>query len=323
MLSESLEAGSIGFSTGLAYKPSSAAEFEELRELAKVAAEADCLHCTHMRDEGDDVMDSIEEACRIGRAANVPTLISHHKLLGKANHGRSVETLALIDKLRRSQPLAIDCYPYIASSTVLKHDRASQSSAVMITWSKSMPEAEARYLSDIASDLGCSQEEAIDRLNPAGAIYFVLCEEDVSRILSWPETMIGSDGIPQDSFPHPRLWGTFPRVLGHYVRETGLLTLESAVQKMTSLPADAFGLRGRGAIAEGAYADIVVFDADQVLDTASYMEPTNRAKGIEIVLVNGKIVATHGKTTSERPGRALRRRDLDPPMLARRKSVAR
>jgi len=314
LLKESIDAGSIGLSTGLAYKPSIAADFGELVSLLSVVEQTDCLHCTHMRDEADDVIASINEVCRLGREANVPTLISHHKLLGKTNHGRSVETLALIDKMRRQQPLAIDCYPYVASSTVLNHTRASQSSAVMITWSKSFPDAQGRFLKDIAIELGCSEEEAIDRLNPAGAIFFVLSEEDVSRILAWPESMIGSDGIPQDSFPHPRLWGTFPRVLGHYVRDTGLLSLENAVQKMTSLPASVFGLSGRGRIALGAFADIVVFDPDVVLDLATYMDPIQPALGIEHVYVNGHLVASNGSTTTNRPGTVLRRQNLGSPM---------
>lgn len=321
MLAESIAAGSIGFSTGLAYRPSSAATFNEIVALATVAGEAKCLHTIHMRDEGDDIIPAIEEACAIGREANIPTLISHHKLLGIANHGRSLETLELIDTLRKVQPLAIDCYPYIASSTVLKPDRVSQSTSVLITWSKSMPEAKTRYLSDIVAELGCSLDEAIEKLNPAGAIYFVLSEEDVSRILSWPQTMIGSDGIPQDAFPHPRLWGTFPRVLGHYVREAGVLTLPDAVRKMTSLTADTFGLKDRGRLKPGAFADIVIFDAETIFDSASYNDPIQPAQGIDRVFVNGEIVWCDGRATGNHPGRPLRRQDLDAPMSAQRASV--
>ncbi len=318
LLWQSLEDGSVGFSTGLAYAPSSTASINELVALASVAGEADCIHCTHMRDEGDNVVTAICEACEIGRLANVPTLISHHKVLGRANHGRSAETLAIIEEARRHQPLAIDAYPYVASSTVLKLDRVRQSTSVMITWSRALPEAKGRILADIASELGCSEEEAVSRLSPAGAIYFVLDEADVSRILAWPETMIGSDGIPQDEFPHPRLWGTFPRVLGHYVRNTGLLSLEQAIQKMTSLAADAFGLCGRGTIKAGHYADLVVFDRSLVADKATFLEPTRPASGIEKVFVNGRMVYADGTTTGARSGRVLRRGALASPMAQRK-----
>ncbi len=321
MLARSLEDGSIGFSTGLAYAPSSAATLEEVVALARLAGQADCIHCTHMRDEGDDIVPAIREACEVGRRANVPTLISHHKLLGRANHGRSRETLAIIEKMRRGQPLAIDAYPYVASSTVLKLDRVRQSTNVLVTWSTPMPEMSGRDLAEIAQELGCGLEETLERLSPAGAIYFVLDEADVSRILAWPETMIGSDGLPQDAFPHPRLWGTFPRVLGHYVRETGLLTLEQAVRKMTALPAEVFGIAGRGRIESGAFADIVVFDPATVLDRATFLSPTRAACGIELVLVNGRDVFAGESTTGARPGRVLRRGALNPPMFSQRNKL--
>lgn len=321
MLKESLASGSIGLSTGLAYKPSHAAAMEEIVALASVAGSADCLHATHMRDESDAVIPSIQEACEIGRMARVATVISHHKLLGIVNHGRSAATLELLEDLRTRQPLAIDCYPYIASSTVLKRDRVMQSSSVLITWSKSMPEAEGKYLADIAASLDCTVDEAIERLNPAGAIYFVLSEEDVSRILSWPETMIGSDGIPQDSFPHPRLWGTFPRVLGHYVRDGKLMSLSEAVRKMTSLTADNFGLKDRGRLRPGAYADVVIFDPETILDKATYTDPIQRAIGLDRVMVNGTEVWRDNASTGALPGRALRRQDQLAPMLRQRAHI--
>lgn len=320
MLERSLEDGSIGFSTGLAYAPSQAAKRGELSLLVGVAGDAGCLHCTHMRDEADAIMEAIEEAAGIGFETGTPTLISHHKLIGLANHGRSRETLELLDRLRCRQALAIDCYPYVTSSTILRHDRAAQSSAVLLTWSKSIPDVAGRYLADVAHNLGCSEAEAIDRLMPAGAIYFVLCEEDVARILAWPETMIGSDGIPQDSFPHPRLWGTFPRVLAHYVRDTGLLSLPEAVRKMTSLTAETFGLKDRGRLAVGYFADIVVFDDATVVDWASYVDPVRASTGIENVFVNGRQVLREGEATGNRPGRPLRRHQVNAPMASRGRS---
>jgi N-acyl-D-amino-acid deacylase len=135
-------------------------------------------------------------------------------------------------------------------------------------------------------------------------------EADVQRVLRFEHTMIGSDGLPHDIHPHPRLWGTFPRVLGHYCREVGLFDLETAVRKMTGLPAARFGLKRRGIIAEGAYADICVFDPATVIDRATFAEPMRPADGIAHVFVNGRPVWGEGKPSGERPGRALRRQRL-------------
>src|SRR5688572_18225306 len=210
---------------------------------------------THMRDEGDRVMDSLEETFRIGREAKVPVVISHHKVTGKQNIGRTRETLAAIDAARKTQPISIDVYPYIASSTILKPEWLAVARRVIVTWSKAMPEAGGRDLADIAREMGVEPKEAAVRLLPAGAIYFTMDETDVQRVLSWPEAMIGSDGLPHDVHPHPRLWGTFPRVLGHYSRDLKLFSLEEAVRRMTSLTAERFGIKDRGAVREGAYAD--------------------------------------------------------------------
>ena len=155
--------------------------------------------------------------------------------------------------------------------------------------------------------MGCSESAAADRLKPAGAIYFMMDEADVQRILRYEHTMIGSDGLPHDAIPHPRLWGTFPRVLGHYSRELQLFPLETAVYKMTGLTAKKFGLRGRGVLQEGAHADITIFDADTVLDAADFQHSTRPATGIATVIVNGAIVWRDGKPTGARPGRVLQR----------------
>src|SRR5947207_2862162 len=168
----------------------------------------------------------------------------------------------------------------------------------------------ARHLADIAAEWGCTQQEACVRLQPGGACYFQMREDDVQRVLAFPPTMIGSDGLPHDVHPHPRLWGTFPRVLGHYWREVGLFDLETAVRKMTGLSAARFGLKGRGIVAEGAYADLAVFDPETVIDRASFAEPTLPAAGIEHVFVNGRPVWSEGRPSGERPGRALRRQQL-------------
>jgi len=152
-----------------------------------------------------------------------------------------------------------------------------------------------------------SREEAVARLLPAGAIYFSMDERDVQRILAFEPTMIGSDGLPHDAFPHPRLWATFPRVLGHYSRELGLFPLEQAVHKMTGLTAHTFGLPDRGELRAGAFADITLFDAATVDEGASFEEPMKPAIGIEAVIVNGAVVWRQGQATGARPGRVLRR----------------
>ena len=307
LVQEAMEAGAIGVSTGLFYEPAIAAPTEEVIETCRPLKDFDGLYCTHMRDEADGIMKSLEETFRIGREVGVPVVISHHKVVGAKNYGRSEETLAFIQRSMAQQPICLDCYPYTAGSTVLSADRAASSSRVIVSWSKKLPQFAGRDLGDIAKELGVSQEEAIKRLNPAGAIYFRMDEADVQRILQFDETMIGSDGLPHDTSPHPRLWGSFPRVLGHYGRNLGLFPLEKAVHKMTGLTARNFGLKDRGVLKEGAYADLALFDAETVDEAATYEKPIAPARGVEMVIVNGNIVWSEGRTTGARPGRVLPR----------------
>jgi len=309
-LEASLEAGAIGLSTGLFYPPAAAAPTEEIIELARAVAAHKALHTTHMRDEADRITTSLEETFRIGREAHVPVVISHHKCAGVANHGRSVETLAMIDRARQGQPIGLDAYPYIAGSTMLDSGRLMGASKVLVTWSKTRPEMAGRDLAEIAAEMGVDVVEAAERLKPAGGIFFMMDEADVQRILAYPHTMIGSDGLPHDEFPHPRLWGTFPRVLGHYARDLGLFSLEEAVRKMTSLPAAQFGLADRGRLRVGYKADLVLFDPAAVIDRASFENPKAAAAGIDLVLVNGRKVWRDGAHSGARPGRAIRLQDL-------------
>ncbi len=309
-LESALEAGAIGLSTGLYYQPAVAAPTEEVIALAEVAGGRAAIHTTHMRDEGDGVADSLEETFRIGRAAGVAVVISHHKCCGQANFGRSDETLGMIEDARRRQDLGLDAYPYIAGSTVLESTRLFDSSRIIVTWSKARPEFSGRDLTEVAEELGLSLPDAAEALSPAGGIFFMMDEADVRRILAYPQTMIGSDGLPHDEFPHPRLWGTFPRVLGHYARDVGLFSLEQAVHKMTGLSAGRFGLKDRGELRVGAMADLVLFDPATVIDRASFEQPTAPAAGIEAVWVNGRAVWRDGATTGARPGRAIRLKDL-------------
>jgi len=305
VLAHCLEAGSVGLSTGLAYPPAWHAPTEEIVELARVLRDHQGIYTTHMRNEEDEVIASIEETLSIGHAANVPTVISHHKVCGKANWGRTVETLELISKAREQQEVDCDVYPYTASSTVLLKDFVARSERVMITWSKSLPQFATHDLNDIVDEMGCDLDTAIERLQPAGAIYFQMCDQDLERVLSFEGAMIGSDGLPHDTHPHPRLWGTFPRVLGHYSREKKLFSLEQAVHRMTGKTAAVFKLKNRGRIQPGYYADLVLFDPGTIIDRASYEQPHQPSEGIHTVLVNGEIAFADGNCTGSRAGRLL------------------
>jgi N-acyl-D-amino-acid deacylase len=309
-LVEALAAGAIGLSSGLWYAPAVAAPKSELVALGHELRKAGAIYTTHMRDEGDHVLDSLEETFAVGREAGVPVVISHHKVTGTHNFGRTEQTLPKIAAAMAQQQVSLDAYPYIASSTVLRSENLARSVKVLITWSKTHPEASGRELADIARDWGVSREQAAERLQPAGAIYFMMSEEDVRRVLGFEHTMIGSDGLPHDVHPHPRLWGTFARVLGYYSREEKLFALEEAVRRMTGLPAARFGLAGRGRLAPGAYADITVFDPATIIDRATFAAPTTPADGIHLVLVNGQAVWRDGAATGARPGRALRRQQM-------------
>jgi N-acyl-D-amino-acid deacylase len=304
---EALAAGAIGVSTGLYYEPAAAATTEEVIEVCRPLTQRNGLYVTHMRDEADRVTESLEETFAIGRALGVPVVISHHKVVGRPNRGRSAETLPLIEKAMRAQAVGLDCYPYCASSTVLTAERAAVAEKVLVTWSKPHPECAGMELAEAAKKLGVGEAEAIERLRPAGAIYFAMDEMDVQRILAFERTMIGSDGLPHDAAPHPRLWGTFPRVLGHYARGLNLFPLETAVHKMTGLTARTFGLKDRGVLKVGCAADIAIFDAEEVAEAATFARPIAPAKGIDTVIVNGEIVWREGKPTGARPGRVLSR----------------
>lgn len=307
-LAEALAQGASGFSTGLYYPPNNMAPTEEVIAVAEALRNAGGVYVTHMRDEADDVLVSIEETLRIGRAVNAPVVISHHKCSMPENYGRSLETLPRIDVAAAAQRVDFDVYPYAAGSTVLMPERLRPDVPVQITWSIPHPDFAGRMLDDIAREWGTTPRDAADRLLPAGAIFFQMDEQDVQRILAHRLAMIGSDGLPHDAFPHPRLWGTFPRVLGHYARDLGLFSMEDAVHKMTGHTADVFGLVDRGVIRAGAYADLVLFDPTTVRDASTFKEPTRPADGILETWINGQSAYVHGQgATQARAGRLLTR----------------
>lgn len=304
---EALAAGAIGVSTGTFYGPANAATAEEVRRVCEPLRGTTAVIASHVRDEADGVVDAMQEVIAIARELGVRQILSHHKVYGPANSGRSYETLSLFDAARREGDVGLDCYPYAAGSTILRRDMVLQARRVMIAWSTARPDAAGRFLDELAAEAGLSPDATIDALQPAGAIYFSMDEADVERILGHPETMVGSDGLPHDAFPHPRLWGTFPRVLGHYVRERGLFSLEAAVRKMTGLPADRFRLAGRGRVEPGYRADLTVFDPERVTDTATYSRPISPAAGIASVWVNGVETWHDGEPTGARAGQVIRR----------------
>lgn len=307
LLSDAMEAGAIGLSTGLYYEPATAAPTDEVIAIAKTLGQFGGLYVTHMRNEEDHVIESLEETFKIGADAGVPVVVSHHKCVSRPNHGKSKITLEMIDAVRKTQHVGLDAYPYSASSTILQPERVTKCDRVVITWSDQMPDASGRDLSEIAGEMGCSEVEAAKRLVPGGAVYFQMSEDDVQRILSYPDTMIGSDGIVHDKHPHPRAWGTFPRVLGHYSRDKSLFPLETAVHKMTGLTAKTFGLKDRGVLRTGHFADLVLFDPDTIIDIADFADPCRAAVGIEMVFANGIHTWANGQATGKTPGRPLRR----------------
>jgi len=354
-VAHAMEEGAFGLSTGLIYAPSNYARTEELLELAKVAGRFHGIYTTHMRSEGDAEPAAIEEALRIGREAGIPVHISHHKVLGKENWGKSVDTLKRMAEAR-NQGLEVTCdqYPYRAGSTFLAavlppavlaggpavftgklKDKSFRAQVVETIERGSAPGWEnlikgagfdglvisvskhedyvGKSVADIAKREKKTPYDVIFDLVAEESlgciiILFMMDEADITRIMRNAWTMIGSDGIPGFGVKkvHPRMSGTFPRILGRYVREQGVLTLEEAIRKMTSLSAQTFGARGKGLLKEGFDADVVVFDPATVQDLATYEEPNQGPVGIRYVLVNGEIAAQDGKVTGATSGKVLR-----------------
>lgn len=302
-----LQQGALGLSSGLAYASAFHSSTEEVMVLAEELAAEKGIYTTHLRSEFDPILEALDEAFRIGRHGKVPVVISHHKCAGVKNWGRTVETLKLFDNVRELQDVSCDCYPYSASSSTLDMKQITDEFDIIITWSRPHPDVAGKSLKQIAQDWSMSLHETGKLLMPAGAIYYNMDESDVRRVLSYPVTMVGSDGLPNDPLPHPRLWGAFPRVLGHYSRDEKLFPLTVAVHKMTGMSATRFQLPERGLVKRGYYADLVMFDPETVRDAASFSDPRQPAEGIEAVIVNGVMSYGHDKQVIGRAGRFLRR----------------
>ena len=320
-LAEGMAAGAVGLSTGLIYAPGTFARTDELIELARVAAEHGGIYVSHIRNEGEGLLDAVREAIRIGEEAGCPVQISHHKASGRPNWGLTKDSLALIDETRaRGVDVTMDVYPYTAASTALiaiarggRLMRDADAHAIMVASVKHQHQYEGKRLDEIASMMDLPVGDAVERLlreeeNTPVAIMFVMDEGDVRRVLQHPECMIGSDGLPSPTGkPHPRLYGTFPRVLGHYTRDEGLLSLEDAVRKMTSLPARTFHLGDRGEVRVNAAADLVIFDPKTIADTATFEDPRRYPRGIGYVVINGVVAVEDGEPTGAAAGRVLTR----------------
>lgn len=328
LVREGLAAGAVGLSTGLIYEPGRHAATEEIIELARDVAKAGGLYATHMRNEAGGLLDAVRETIRIGRESGVRVQISHHKAAGLRNWGKVRDSIKLIEAARaEGLDVTADQYPYTSGSTVLSavlHNNAFnpqgdrggiarvEPERVLIASAPRHPGYEGKTIAELAAEFGLSPEETARKVDADEhghtiAILNLMDEGDVQTVMRHPTTMIGSDGIPLGGKPHPRLYGTFARVLGHYARELGVLTMEQAVYRMTGMPAAKFGLAGRGAVRVGAFADLVIFDPATIIDTGTYQEPKRYPDGISHVFVNGVAVVNDGRHTGARPGRALRR----------------
>jgi len=307
-MAESMAAGAIGLSTGLDYKAAVGASTGEVVRLAQVAARHGGIFTCHHRAYFAGIEDALEEAFDIGHQGGLPMVISHHQCSGHDNFGKAVPTLAQIERARRRQTIGLDVYPYAASSKTLDPQRCQPGLQVLITRCVQHPAMVGKEISQIAAEWGCTTNvEAAERLVPANAVYFQLDEQDVATIVGHPSSMIGSDGLPADDMPHPRLWGTFPRVHARYVRELAMFPTEMAVFKMTGLSARQFGFADRGFVRPGMAADIVVFDEATIDEQGTWEIPAQPAIGIDLVMVNGQATWQDSRDTGARVGQVLRR----------------
>ncbi|MFQ5816839.1 MAG: amidohydrolase family protein [Terriglobia bacterium] len=325
LVEAAMREGAVGLSTGLEYDVGFQSTTEEVIALARVAARSGGVYMSHIRDEGHRMLEALREAIRIGREAGLPVEISHLKLAVTAVWGKAAEVIRLIEEARASGvDITADCYPYQAWASTIsvlvpnrRHtDPESVAAAladvggaanVLITRSQKHPEYEFKTLAEVAEARGITPVELyieIVREGGASVVGRSMVEEDIRAFYAQPWVMVASDGGV--SSRHPRSAGTYPKVLGRYVRERGWLTLEEAIRKMTSLPASRLGLADRGVIAEGMKADLVVFDSERILDRSTYQEPARLPEGVEKVFVNGVLVWDAGQATGARPGRVLR-----------------
>lgn len=356
LVRQAIEEGAVGVSSGLIYEPGRYADVEELASAARAAREAGApMYASHIRDEGDRLIEAVEEALEVGARAEVMVQLSHHKAAWRRNWGKVNRTLEMVDRARRSgRAVACDVYPYVAMwtdlDTILPDDLRSggpeatlqrladpqTATAALLALRLRFDENEWHdmLVTDVRSErnaelagLRIDEIAARRRTTPPRAAldllreerlgvqcaFFAMDEDDVATVLSADFCAVASDastrafrGVTAHGVPHPRAFGCFPRVFRRFVRARKTLAVEEAVRRMTSLPANLFNLRSRGSIAEGAYADLVIFDPQTIGDRATYERPFVAPEGISYVAVNGQLVAENGVMTSARPGRVLR-----------------
>jgi len=326
LVEQAMRDGAIGLSSGLEYETGKPASTDEMIALARAASAFDGIYISHIRDEADKTFDALNEAIQIGREARLPVQISHIKLGSVAVWGRAGEAVALINRARsRGQDVTADCYPYDAWSSTIRvlipsgrHDDPADVARgladvggpanITIVSCSAHPDYEFKNMEEISRREGITPVELymkIVRDGGAGVVCHSMKDSDISTFYRQPWVMVSSDGGIGSR--HPRGAGSYPRVLGRYVRELRWLTLPEAIRKMTSLPAQRFQIKDRGLIRAGFKADLVVFDPKTVIDRATFQEPQLAAQGVQRVFVNGVEVWSDGKVTGEHPGRALRR----------------
>lgn len=337
VIEAALDAGAAGLSTGLEYTPGRFADATELRAIAEPVGARGAIVASHVRNEDDDAIESsVVELLAQCESTGAGAHLSHAKIVFARDPTRADAVRTLMSAARsRGVRVTGDVYPYVASYTGLsilfpewalepndyaevvraRRDELASHLRHRVT-ARNGPDATlfgsgpyaGTTLAEVAEDRGESFEDVLIALGPNGAsaAYFVMSEAVMERLLIDPFVMVASDGSP--TMRHPRGHGTFARILSTQVRERHLLTLEDAIHKMTALPADTFGLVDRGRIAEGSFADLVVFDPRQVTDHATFQEPFARATGFTHVLIGGRFAVRDGSISADRNGHALRRR---------------
>lgn len=358
-LRRAMESGAWGISTGLEYTPSQYAGIPELAEISRVVAEFGGIYASHLRNEGDYLVEAVAEAIEIGAQAGIPVQLSHHKAEGRRNWGKVRTTLGMVEEARaRGLDVQLDQYPYTAFQTsmavqflpawanvgdndtvlsrlsdpeqraaILADIRANHADwdeleiweSVRIGVCRTNRALQGRDIAEIARSLGKNPIETVldiilEGRNFVSAINFAINEDDIAYVMRHPLTMIGSDAVgtcPRGKMGedrvHPRSYGTFPRVLGRYVRDMGVLREPEAIKKMTSMPANRLGLKDRGRIAVGQFADLVVYDPATVADNATFDDSHHFSSGIETTIVNGRVAWERGAATGNLPGRVLRK----------------
>lgn len=359
-VTQAMNEGAFGISTGLKYLPGTFSEVDEVIELSKMAAAEGGIYTSHLREEGLGLLDAVQEAITISEKADIPVILTHHKVIGKPMWGKSTVTLAMVDSAREAGlDIKIDQYPYNASYTSIsilipgwaraggnemfiqrledpvlrdsiksgimfniRNDRGGDDlDRVQFAKVKWMPELEGKTLKywceqkglDVTVANGAKLVMEAQSNGGASCVFHAMDEQDVERIMQHPQTMIASDGRlvePGIGHPHPRWYGTFPRVLGHYVREKNTIPLSEAIYKMTQLPATTLGLTDRGTIAESMKADIVVFDPTTVIDNATFEEPHQYSAGILYVIINGQVAVENSEFQQRKIGKVLKKNQL-------------